>query len=35
MHERIANSELVVLDGASHGAVIEKPGEVNAAVRDS
>lgn len=34
MHERIANSELVVLDGASHGAVIEKPDEVNAAVRD-
>lgn len=34
MHERIANSELVVLDGTSHGAVIEKPNEVNAAVRD-
>lgn len=34
MHERVAGSELVVLDGASHGAVIEKPNEVNAAVRD-
>jgi pimeloyl-ACP methyl ester carboxylesterase len=34
MHHRIAKSELVVLDGASHGAVIEKPNEVNAAVRD-
>ncbi|MFN2590444.1 MAG: alpha/beta hydrolase [Actinomycetota bacterium] len=33
MHEQIADSELVVVDGASHGAVVEKPSEVNAAVR--
>jgi pimeloyl-ACP methyl ester carboxylesterase len=34
MHEAVAGSELVVLENASHGAVIEKPVEVNAAVRD-
>ncbi len=34
MHQAVASSELVVLDGASHGAVIEKPKEVNAAIRD-
>lgn len=33
MHEQIAHSELVVVEGASHGAVVEKPAEVNAAVR--
>ncbi|HJP64858.1 MAG TPA: alpha/beta hydrolase [Actinomycetota bacterium] len=33
MHEQIAHSELVVVEGASHGAVVEKPSEVNAAVR--
>jgi 3-oxoadipate enol-lactonase len=33
MHEQIAHSELVVVEGASHGAVVEKPDEVNAAVR--
>lgn len=33
MHEQIEHSELVVVDGASHGAVVEKPKEVNAAVR--
>jgi 3-oxoadipate enol-lactonase len=33
MHEQIAHSELVVVEGASHGAVVEKPAEVNTAVR--
>jgi len=33
MHEQIAHSELVVVEGASHGAVVEKPDEVNATVR--
>jgi pimeloyl-ACP methyl ester carboxylesterase len=33
MHQQIAHSELVVVEGASHGAVVEKPDEVNAAVR--
>jgi pimeloyl-ACP methyl ester carboxylesterase len=33
MHEKIEHSELVVVEGASHGAVVEKPDEVNAAVR--
>ena len=32
MHEEIPDSELVVLEGASHGAVIEKPDDVNFAV---
>ena len=34
MHDAVVGSELLVLDDASHGAVIEKPDEVNAAVRD-
>jgi pimeloyl-ACP methyl ester carboxylesterase len=34
MHQAVAHSELVVVEGASHGAVIEKPDEVNAAVRN-
>lgn len=34
MHEEIPGSELVVVEGARHGAVIEKPDEVNRAVRD-
>jgi pimeloyl-ACP methyl ester carboxylesterase len=32
MHESIPDSELLLVDGASHGAIIEKPDEVNAAV---
>ena len=34
MREEIPRAELVVIDEASHGAVIEKPDEVNAAVLD-
>lgn len=33
MKEEIPHSELVTIEGAGHGAVIEKPDEVNAAVR--
>jgi pimeloyl-ACP methyl ester carboxylesterase len=33
MHEQIPHSELVVIEGASHGAVVEKPDEVNGAMR--
>jgi pimeloyl-ACP methyl ester carboxylesterase len=32
MHEEIPHSEMVVLEGASHGAVIEKPDDANFAV---
>lgn len=33
MHERISNAELVVIEGAAHAAIVERPEEVNAAVR--
>lgn len=33
MRDEIPGAELAVIDGASHGAVIEKPGQVNTAIR--
>lgn len=33
-HQEILNSEHVIIDRAGHGAIIEKPDEVNAAIRD-
>jgi pimeloyl-ACP methyl ester carboxylesterase len=34
MHLAIRGSEILLLEGATHGAVIEYPDEVNAAVLD-
>jgi pimeloyl-ACP methyl ester carboxylesterase len=34
MHQMMANSELVMLDDCGHFSVLEKPGEVNTALRD-
>ncbi|HEX2030259.1 MAG TPA: alpha/beta hydrolase [Actinomycetota bacterium] len=33
MHERIPNAELVLIEGAAHAAIVERPEQVNAAVR--
>ena len=34
MHQKIPRAELAVIEGAGHGAVIEKPDEVNETIRD-